>query len=156
MPRIQPNSMSELYQKVELSSAINREGRDCAVRAVAILCGVDYKIVRDEMERIGRKKGHGTRMWITHTALNHFGFATVRVPHLEFIQKYPGYKPHWKGITTHHPTRFSKVWKDGHNYLFVTSRHVAAVIDGRTHDWSDNRALRVLSVYRIVKTEVTK
>jgi hypothetical protein len=55
-----------------------------------------------------------------------------------------------KGITSHHPARFPKVWKDGKRYLAYTSKHAFAIVDGVTQDWSARTALRVTGMFEIV------
>ena len=66
-----------------------------------------------------------------------------------FLSKYPkSGRP--QNITTHHPEKYNKVWKDGKKYIFSTARHVAAVIDGVNHDWTVGRSLRVQDVYQVI------
>ena len=71
----------------------------------------------------------------------------------EFISQYPSAHQILKTVTTHHPKRFNKVWKDGKRYLMLTTNHALAIVDGVTHDWSASKPLRAVGLFEIIKKE---
>lgn len=149
-------SSSELKVLGEDSRALN-ENKDCTVKALALVCNISYKDAHATMKRLGRKDGRGIPMRrVLKEALAAHGFKSRLVPSYDMIKQYPGCHKNLQSVTTHHPARFPKVWKDGRNYLFFVARHVAAVIDGRTHDWTEGRAKRCEDIYEITKVELPK
>jgi len=126
------------------------ERADCAVKAVALACGVPYERVRTFMLAAGRKPGRRTRIDVTEAAVRAFGFELEEVKAGSFIERYP--HPHHKlyNVTTHHPKRFNKVWADGATYLFRTRDHILAVVNGENQDWTRGRAKHVRVIYRVV------
>lgn len=126
------------------------EHNDCTVKAIAIATGVEYSKVHAELKKVGRKNNKGATIWQMQRACVALGFKMVSVPKKNFLDKYPK-SANLKNITTHHPEKFNKVWKDGKKYIFSTARHVAAVINGVNHDWTVGRSLRVQVVYEVVK-----
>lgn len=125
------------------------ENNDCTVKAIAITTGIPYKKVHAELKKVGRKDGKGATIWQMQNACEKLGFKMVAVPKKNFLEKYPK-STNLKNITTNHPEKFNKVWKDGKKYIFSTAKHVAAVIDGVNHDWTLGRKYRVKIVYEVV------
>lgn len=143
MPAIKKVSYTQTFSKLNEISFDAREYNDCAVKAVALVCGVEYKKALDKMTELGRKARRGTDFFIIDQAIKFFGKRTARIDKREIIANYPS--PHrdvLKSITTHHPRRFNKVWPKG-TYLLYSKGHVSACIDGVVHDWAINRAKRV-------------
>lgn len=125
------------------------EDNDCTVKAIAITTGVPYKKVHAALKKAGRKDGKGATTFQMWSACEKLGFKMVAIPKVDFLKKYPK-SANLKNITTNHPEKFNKVWKDGKNYIFSCSKHVAAVVDGVNHDWTVGRFMRVKTVYEVV------
>lgn len=152
MAKIKRKPLTAEYELLCRSSAdIYNETNDCSVKAVALVIGKPYDEVYKKFTEEGRKPRHGTHFSITHRVLDHFGFKEVRIDQRGILSQYPS--PHCKvlkGLTSHHPARFNSVWKNGKKYLMRTNSHLLAIIDGTTHDWSANRALRCTTLYEVV------
>jgi hypothetical protein len=157
MARIARTTRSEVYAQHLAIRAEVRENGDCAIRAMALLTGADYKTVHALAAKHGRKHGCGTTFSAKHKVLADLGFSLIRVPTSErmaIIACYPGAHKNLQSITTHHPVRFAKVWSNVGDLMFHTQGHVAAFKDGRIHDWSEGRACRVIDLYRVVKLPI--
>ena len=126
------------------------EYNDCTVKAIAITTGVDYKKVHDALKNVGRKDRKGATIWQMQRACLDLGFQMKSVSSKAIMNKYPTAGQKLKNITTNHPERFNKAWKDGKNYILSCRSHVAAVVDGANHDWTLGRKYRVNIVYEVV------
>jgi len=128
------------------------ENNDCAVRAIAIACDVDYDKARHMLAAEGRKPGRGTYRAQTKRVIQALGYTVTERFVSPFISKYPGrHAQVLRNVTTHHPERFNEVWADGKTYLFFCARHVLAVKNGVNHDWTKGRAKRVIDIWEISK-----
>jgi spore maturation protein CgeB len=144
-------SKSEVFLEMQNKAVEHHDFNDCAVKAVAILSETPYEEVHAFMKECGRRNGRGTPWDCIWSAFRKFGCEFERVLTSTFIERYPGAHKNLGSITTHHPDRFKKVWADGNSYLFSCHKHVAAVVDGKNHDWTQGRAKRVIAVYKITK-----
>jgi len=143
----------EFNQLVAASNAIG-EKNDCSVKAVALACGVEYEVAHRVLASHGRRKGHGAYTTDILKAVDDLGFKPQRIFNQDFIDQYPkGHRDVLRSVTTHHPARFNDVWADGNTYMMFTRSHVLTVINGVNHDWTNGRAMRVISVYKITKKE---
>jgi hypothetical protein len=136
------------------AAAAKGDTNDCAVKAVAIACGVEYDAAHAVLKEHGRREGQGTPLHMIAGACGRFGFRMTALTYLETRAKrdlYPGVHKNLQSITTHHPDRFPQAWKDGQTYMFLTPKHILTVKDGVNHDWTRGKALRVVTVYRIEK-----
>lgn len=156
MARIDRTSIShEAYHSIRASAAAaTGERADCAVVAVAAACEVSYDEAHAALAAQGRKPRHGTYYQQTHNAIKALGFTLVRIPPEHFIQQYPKAHQVLRSVTTHHPDRFARVWRDGHTYLVHVARHVLTVRNGVNMDWSRGRAKRAIAIYRIVRNDL--
>jgi hypothetical protein len=139
------------YRALAQTADTMSENRDCAVKAVAAVCGVSYEVAHDTLAKAGRQSGYGTPVPIIKRAVNDLGYRVIEVPMSEKIAQYPGNHKNLQSITNHHPHRFNKVWRDGNNYLFLNARHIAAVMNGELIDWSVGRPMPLIRLYKIVK-----
>ncbi len=154
MPKIERVKPSDEYQALCAASDAKKENNDCTVKALALVCGIDYEAAHKTMEGCGRAKKKGINMTKNlRCALGEHGFKATKVDMKAKIAKYPYGHKKLQNVTTHHPQRFPWVWNDGKTYLFFVRKHVAAVIDGRTHDWSEGRAKRCVEIYEITRKE---
>lgn len=152
--RVETTPETELMAR---SAFQHGERSDCAVRSVALVCGVSYEEAHKALADAGRKDCDGTYFADTEKALKHFGFKVVRLSNEDIkniISQYPGHHAHaLKSITSYHPARFNSVWKNGKKYLMRTNSHILAIIDGTAHDWSAGSALRCSWLYEVVKVD---
>jgi hypothetical protein len=156
-----PAIRSENRVKTELYVSLNEKAKDiheetnhCAVIALAAVTGLDYELAHAALAFEGRKTGEATHFSMIEAALEKLGYKLEGQNIRGFIERYHGFHADvLKNVTTHHPERFPAVWKDGQNYLFFTTKHVAAIVDGVNHDWTKGTAKRVKSIYRVVAIE---
>lgn len=152
MGRIAYTPNDERYKALREASEKRGERNDCSVVAVAAVCDVPYEVAHETLRKLGRTRGRGTSTFQILEACKALGFTTERINRRDKIEQYPGVHGRvLKNITTHHPDRFKAVWRDGHKYLFLTSSHVAAVVNGVNVDWTRGRAKIVNFVYRVTK-----
>lgn len=158
MPRIKSRGClkSEKYRELSKQSEANKEGDDCSVITVAVACNVPYEKAHEALKYCGRENCCGTTPPTTRAAINKLGYKCVDVSMKDIIEKYPSAHHVLKSVTTHHPERFPKVWKDGNVYIFWCSRHVCAVVDGVVHDWTKGRAKRCHKISKVVRKDGNK
>lgn len=153
MPKITRTAKHGHYTALRAESSKAGETNDCTVVAFAAVSGVSYEEAHAAMKRQGRKDRKG--MWFAESGmqkeLEALGLKVVRMRDRDFVDLYPGVHSGLKSITTHHPKRFNKVWANGRTFLFFTNSHVAAVVNGETIDWSNDRACRVTVLYEVVR-----
>lgn len=152
MGKITRTGFSAEYREIYTIATQFGEKNDCTVRAFALVAGISYAEAHSLLAKY-RKPGQG--MYFAEENMTHelrkLGFIVQRVTPWHMIEQYPGNHRNLKSVTTHHPRRFNKVWADGFNYLFFNPTHVAAVINGKTIDWTEGRAMRVTTIYRVMK-----
>jgi hypothetical protein len=152
MPRIKNTGVSATYAVLDAEARQHDERNDCTVKAVAAATGKPYAEVHALLARLGRKNGRGTSLTNMRAALTTLGFTRTLVNPADFIERYP--RPHrdvLQSVTTHHPERFNKVWRDGCTYILFTSgwRHTLAVINGNNADWTKDRAKRIVEIWLV-------
>lgn len=150
MPAIKKIAYTNIFSQLNNEAFAKGENNDCSVKAVALVTGSLYDVAHRALDAQGRSQRKGAYTTQIHAAIAALGKKVVQVNPRDIIALYP--EPHrsvLKGITTHHPRRFDKVWPKG-KYLLYSRRHVSAVIDGVLHDWAVNSARRVISVYEVV------
>lgn len=151
MPRIKRKQYTKEFSELASTSAEHREHNDCAVKAVAILTKKPYGEVLAAFDAVGRKRGRGVLNRLIHAVAEQLGLTLARVSVDDFISQYTGSHSVLKNITTHHPDRFPKVWKNGKSYLALTKGHCLAIVNGTTHDWTHDRAIRINYIYEVTK-----
>lgn len=151
---------SEAYQALRVASNVVGEGnrRDCSVKAVAIITGESYERVLEVMRREGRRDGRGTPQCITLDTLAELGW-TVRLWLDSEMQRVLPFRKRGRGnITSYHPIRFPEWWAPvaarGARLLMRSRGHMWAYTNGRVHDWSETRAVRVTNIWEVTKREV--
>lgn len=120
-----------------ISEVSNKYGEknDCVVKALSLVSGYSYEKVHNYLRKKGRKFGNGTLKQIWIPAMRDMGIKDNQ--------------SRFNGKTTMNlrvPNRKS-------NYLILSSRHVAAMIEGKVQDWSDGRRTRVLEVWGVTLGE---
>lgn len=157
MPRVAKVDYTSDYKARFNERGSILENRDCSVIALSVVCNVPYQTAHEALKACGRKNGRGTNIVFIERALEKLGYKVAKRYHYwdfqQFISKYP--RPHntLKGVTTHHPRRFSKVWKEHFSgaYLMITRGHILAIKDATVHDWSINNALRAEQIWEVSK-----
>ena len=61
------------YKQVSVASCKAKETKDCAVKALAITCGVSYNAAHAALKQIGRKDRGSTRNWMMPRAAKLLG-----------------------------------------------------------------------------------
>lgn len=152
MAKIKTTRTTQEYNNLASASYSLHEANDCAVKAVAAVCGVTYEEAHATLKSFGRKDRKGTRVVLIDRAIKHFGKKLERVPASHFISRYPkGHRDVLVNVTSHHPERFNKVWKDGESYLMYVSggSHVLAIVDGVNHDWTKGSAKIACRIFKV-------
>jgi len=152
MPRIKSEDRvcTGLYHELRTASNGRNEKNDCAVLAVSVACKVSYEIAHKALEAFGREPGMGTSYTKIRRAIGVLGKRITVHNCKDFIARYPQAHRILKSVTTHHPARFNKVWRDGKAYILcLKANHVAAVLNGELHDWSAGRALQAFAIWEI-------
>ena len=151
MAKIKKLAPTGTYARIDDASRKMKERADCGPRALAILAGVPYAQAHAALKAAGRQDRGGT--WPGHMtkAMRALGFYLVAVNLNAIIAEYP--EPHnaLKNVTSYHPRRFRKVWRDKPDMLLESESHYLAFKGGKVHDWSANRALRIKHAYKIVR-----
>lgn len=154
MGRIAKQQSTQEFQSILRYVAAEGDTNACFPISVAIMTGLPFKTVNDAFLAAGRVKGRGTYVWVARQACRALGYEMVEAEWREYheiIARYPGQHKNLKCITTYHPTRFEKAWKGIGDCLLMTATHIAAYKDGALHDWSNDKALRVIKIFRLVK-----
>jgi len=152
MAKISQTQSSSEYKTVRTTG----EKNDCAVVCVASVCGVSYQVAYDKLKQLGRKPGKGAYTSQIFGAISDFGFGARLVLTRKIIDSFPGVHKNLKNITTYHPRRFPESFDRTKVYMAFTvnKRHVLSIVDGKTVDWSANKALRIGLIYEVFKREV--
>ena len=154
MPAIKTNTpkSSAFVELREKTKALN-ETNDCSVKALAIVTGLGYEPCHAALKNAGRRDRDGATVKQMRMALLALGFIAKydREFPSDMISTYPQAHQILKGLTTHHPVRFSKQWADVRPCLLMQTRHVSAFVDGRVHDWAEGTARRVTEVWFVEK-----
>lgn len=157
MARIKRTSWSTEFTALAESKETDRN--DCSIKAIAVATGAPYQDVLAIAAAFGRRRGKGTPFHISRKTLDLLGYdiyqwggSDVR----RLIDRYPGVHRNLHGITSHHPRRFAKAWREivGDKVLVMAStHHMLCYRDGIIHDWSINRALRMTTIWTVTKKE---
>ena len=147
--RIKKTGTSDKFKELNLISSYYKERGDCTVISIAATTGRSYEDTHVALKAAGRVDGQGARLSVMRKAIDALGFTVTEMPKEMFINRYPKSHRRLKSVTSHHPERFNKVWKDGCNYIFINCKHALAVVDGENCDWSKGKALRVQRIWKI-------
>ena len=119
----------------------------CSVIAVAVIMNLDYKKAYRLCAKFGRKHGKGMHTYdiLKLLRLNNIEYKDLLIQRvLETVDR-PNYRV--KTLTTNN-FKMSKLYNKG-SYLMFVNGHVAAVKNGVTHDWSENRAKKIQLLFAI-------
>jgi len=133
-------SISRLRTQLDYASLSANERQDCAVKAVAIVTGSDYKTAWDMLDLAGREARRGTYIHTTMRALDSMGYK-----HVSSLPRQPnGSQYTLKTICKAYPKG---------KYLVSVRGHIAAMIDGVVIDWAADTRCRVISIRRVTPIE---
>ena len=107
----------------------------CTVVAVATVTGMSFGKARIKMEKAGRVHRKGTIAYTYHQVVKRRGFD------LDWIEGYAGHQVKTMG---------KKLGKG--TFLVQIRGHIIAFVDGICNDWSDGRSFKVISVYKVTKS----
>jgi hypothetical protein len=151
MGKIGKSAKPELFEALYEMSRKMKETNDCSVVAIAVLCGVTYQEAHAAMKAQGRKDRQGAYDFQIIRAARSFGKSIQRVEVQSIIDQFPGNHKTLKSMTTYHPIRFRKVFESMvGSYMVFTSCHVCSLVDGKIIDWSNDKALRVTSMFEVL------
>jgi hypothetical protein len=119
---------------IQKASDRMREHSDCAVKAVAIVCGVPYKVAHQALKDQGRMNRKGTHSYMTHCAIRSLGKTTI--PCNDRFKA--------KTINT-----LAKELPSRGVFLVSVKGHVLACRGGQILDWTEGRRHRILEIYRV-------
>lgn len=124
----------KLFEQVCQESKKFNEKRDCAIKAVAIVCDTDYKVVHKIFKKLGRKDRQYSAWWMIPNAINELGYTRVRY-----------------GIRSKTIRTVEKELPCGKRFLIETRAHALAVRHGEIQDWTKGTCCRIKHIYEIVK-----
>lgn len=132
---------TDLFSKLSSDSAKYCEANDCAVKAIAIVCGVSYEEAYKTCKALGRKDRRGTHTHIIEKAVKYFGkkYETVDSKARFFTPMRVLFNWTPTRMTVNQITKFNTLWQNG-TFLVYTKSHVFAVKDGEAHDWMRTNA----------------
>lgn len=108
------------------------ERNDCAVRAVAIVTGLDYEVVHEAYRKRGRKRRCGAYTRVTMDVLKDLGFTCKEI------------KVKAKTLRTLQQSRELPLWG---TFLVRTTKHLTGVVDRAFLDWATTTVKRVRQVW---------
>lgn len=120
------------YRAMLYESRLIKEDNDCSVITISLLTGLEYSHVRQVLLSCGRIYGRGATMTTIRFALKALGLKLVKV-------RVP------KGLTT----KNLAVKVNSGSFFVNTEHHVFALVDGTIIDWSIDRNLEILGVYKL-------
>jgi hypothetical protein len=130
------NCGMNIYQELVGESSKLGERNDCGVKALSVVTGINYLECHKTLAKLGRKKGKGTLLSSMFKALGQFGFKVTEVncPHRGM-----------RSLGRNLPSKGS--------FLIFATGHFAGAKDGKIHDWSEGRCLRIRKFYQVSKIE---
>lgn len=149
MAKIIKLSKPSKFNELQRASEAMNEHNDCAVKAVALYCEVSYQQAHAVLKSLGRKDRCGTLDIVIRKAIRRItGNSLFLAHHMDWVSEYPAPHHNLKSMTTYHPVRFKKVFeKKTGKYLIFVRGHVLVMIDGEVIDWTNDKAMRVESVW---------
>jgi hypothetical protein len=126
-------AVTDRMTEVWNASSKQHENNDCTVKALAIATGLDYSVVHAAFTKAGRKNRKGCNRRITKIAAAALGFDMEPTV---FSAK--------TAITVERDRRLQSG-----RYVIGMTRHLAAMVDGKLHDWSKGRRKRINNVWTL-------
>lgn len=138
------STMTKLYEKLTKESKKLNEYNDCAVKAIAIVCNINYKEAWSLARKFGRRaRGRTSSLHITYPAIKSKGFVCTELENHKMNKA--------KTIRSLKPLIPSR----GVFLVFVRG-HILAVRGGEIHDWTEDRCHRIQLIVRVSKKSVDR
>lgn len=143
----------------ERSMSVFKESSDCAVKAVAIACGVTYDMAHATCAEKGRKPGGGMRWYAMKSAMRSLGFGVVSLDpealDLILADIARQHKYVTACLTTRQMDMFPEIFRNHlpGRYIIDTSQHVSAFTEGQLHDWAAASSKRIKGIYEVKPLE---
>lgn len=130
------------------------DNNDCAVIALAIALDRPYREMHELLAKHGRQFRDGTYRATQERALESLGWSRELVSPESIQERFPEKYRH-QGVTTYSPRRFPGSFDHlgPGPFLFYTATHVCTFKDGIVHDWTAEKSLRVLAIWRLVRIQ---
>ena len=145
-----PLATDSVYSSVRVGLMAAMETNDCAVIAVALAAGVSYDVAHRTLSKFGRENRKPTMFYQTNAALKELNVRLQCVTD-EVQDRIPARSDRSRRrLTTYTAERFPGVFREGERYLALTSGHILYIEDGKVRDWSNNRSLRIIDLWRIL------
>lgn len=146
-------SVDACYRERLTASSQLGERRDCSVIAISIATDTPYEKVHAMLQAEGRRKGSGTYPRQSEAVIKALGYRIEKIKPQDLVAQYGGNRV--RNVTTFHPRspEFAWFWKRyaADTLIMRTMNHMLCVKHGVVQDWSTNRALRVVGIWRITK-----
>lgn len=125
--------ISPIYQGLRNEANSFGENNDCGVKALAVATGRSYADCHSTLKNYGRKNGKGTYVSQMINAARDLGFNLIKID------------CHHRGLRS-----LSRDLPEKGNFVVWVTGHFAGVSDGKIHDWSDGRCLRIKQVFQAI------
>jgi len=142
------------YDAMQKASDFFHEKNDCAVKALAVACGVNYATALCALANCGRKTRGVTYFHQIDTAVASLGFnAFDDFGYIkDRLKKLAAKNYHVKKLTTRQLTMFPDIIGQG-TWLVYTNSHVLAVEGGQVHCFAAKSALHINMAKKIVRKD---
>ncbi len=135
------------YKSLNAQAKAMQDKNCCGVIAVAVALNSDYKTAYGMCAKVGRKHKSGMYTYEILHALKLAGKTVTKLDKQSIL--FEVNRPNYKVKTlTNNNFKMSETYQNG-TYLVFNCDHVAAVKNGVTHDWSVNKAKKVINVYAV-------
>ena len=132
---------TEKFKQAKNTCLINNDDQFCSVMSMMIATDLDYDDCFTALELAGRVKGQGAYTEQTLQALDILNIQHEHISGIDINQ----HQPNGSRYTMH---SIGKLFPEG-RYLVRVSGHIAAMIDGVVHDWTQKRKHKVTDVIKI-------
>jgi hypothetical protein len=128
---------TELYKQAQQASKAASERNDCAIKAVSIATGTEYRVIRDMSLKLGRRPRKGTDPTIVYRMLKDLGYTVKRVE---------------SPVSTVGQLDDAIIGDDNTYLAYVSgSGHVLCAKNGEVHDWTKYRKHQICDFLKILK-----
>jgi len=136
--------MTQTYNTIKYDTGEMNETNDCAVKALAIVGNLPYRVAHAALKDAGRKNRRGTLVPQIEEATKTLGLKTLNK--VDAPRKVTGAGYTACTIPTLYPTG---------RHIVYTRGHVFALIEGIVQDWTAGRRHRITGVVTICNGEAT-
>lgn len=151
MPKVKAEDriLTSAYADVRALAEFNEDKNNCAVVAVAFVCGLTYVEAEKALKDAGREMGKPTKDEVIEKAIKAVGGKLKEVDMQEVIEEFPAPHDNLKNLTLHHPVRFKDEWPEG-VFLAFSKGHVSAIVHGEVHDHARGSTKRLRRLVQVI------